>query len=153
MLKRLIKTIRRQPKARRDSIAMGIAGTFTAFVFMVWIYNVPSQMSSLSEEKETDSLPSFSHLFSEVKSQASAVKANFSGTDEETSSTTGQSKSEQNKQTTSESSSSYMNASTSSSSASGRYASSTLFNSIIETPLPATTSPRVVKIVTIKPAS
>lgn len=79
MIKRLIRTIRRQPKGKRDSIAMGIAGVFTAMVFMVWIYNMPERFASIAEKNSNDSSPGFSQLFSEVSSQASAIKASISG--------------------------------------------------------------------------
>ncbi len=83
MIKRLIKNIRRQPKARRDSIALSIAGTFTAAIFVVWLYHMPAR-NALFTAKETDSsAPGFSQFFNEFGNQASAIKSSFNQDTEE----------------------------------------------------------------------
>lgn len=80
MIKSFIRNIRRQPKWKRDNIAFGIAGTFTAVIFVVWLYHMPARISAISNKSSDDkSSASFSQLFSEVKSQASTIKASVSG--------------------------------------------------------------------------
>jgi hypothetical protein len=74
MLKRLIRSIRKQPKGTRDSIAMGIAVSFTAVVFIVWGYHMPARMSSITEKSADDETPSFSQLFFDFKNQATVIK-------------------------------------------------------------------------------
>ncbi len=70
MIKHLLKNIRKKPKAVRDNIAMGIAGTFTALVFSFWLYNVPEKFSAI---QENDNESSFFSLFSNIKEQAAVV--------------------------------------------------------------------------------
>ena len=80
MIKRLIKNIRRQPKHTRDKIALGVAGSFTAVIFAVWVYNVPARLSAISQEHEKDTAPVFSQLFDQIGSQLSSVKEAVSET-------------------------------------------------------------------------
>lgn len=75
MIKSLIKNIRRQPKATRDKIALGVAGLFTTAVFMIWLYHMPTKISSIAAEHQSDeSSPGFSQLFKEIGGQISSVK-------------------------------------------------------------------------------
>ena len=78
MIKRLLKTVRRQPKAVRDKIAMGLAGVFTALVATVWLYGSPDRFSASSELSTTESPPAFSQFFSNIGDQLAAVKESLS---------------------------------------------------------------------------
>jgi len=73
MIKHLVKKIRRQPKGVRDNIALGIAATFTAFIFVIWLYHLPVRNAALVENKQDES-SSFSQLLGGVSDQVSAIK-------------------------------------------------------------------------------
>ncbi|MCA9355395.1 hypothetical protein KC865_02480 [Candidatus Kaiserbacteria bacterium] len=79
MIKRLIRAIRRKPKGVRDNIALSIAGSFTAVVFMVWLYHMPARNAALVELQNDDSSPGFFKMFQGVEGQISAVKEAVKG--------------------------------------------------------------------------
>lgn len=77
MIRILIKYLRRQPKAIRDNIALGMAGVFTAVVAVFLFYTAPNGFfASVEGGKVTDEESSsvFSHFFSDIGSQFSSVK-------------------------------------------------------------------------------
>jgi len=77
-MRKLIGKIRRQPKQRRDSIAFGIAASFTFLVVTIWLFNVPNTFSGVlsttgSTEKTQEG------FFDKINSQAAAVKESIGG--------------------------------------------------------------------------
>lgn len=66
--------MRQKPKPVRDNIALGIAGVFTALVFSVWLYQVPSQIHAVSTPTKDDDSSAFTELFSSMKDQLATVK-------------------------------------------------------------------------------
>lgn len=78
MIRSLIGKIRRQPKAVRNNIAFGIAGTFTACVFMVWAYQLPSRLSEVTEVTGgAEEVGIFSQIFDQLGEQVATVKESF----------------------------------------------------------------------------
>ncbi|MEY3783989.1 MAG: hypothetical protein RLZZ230_311 [Candidatus Parcubacteria bacterium] len=89
MIKHLLKSIRKKPKAARDNIAMSIAGVFTVFIAIVWIYHLPAWYSAIEEKHSGKEAPGFSDIFGDFKDQfASAEKSKSTPTAEQASSTT-----------------------------------------------------------------
>lgn len=76
MIKRLLRNIRQKPKAVRDNIALGIAGTFTAIVFSIWVYHFPSKIAALTDSTQSDKgeeSPAFTDFFGEIKDQIATL--------------------------------------------------------------------------------
>jgi hypothetical protein len=72
-MRKLIGKMRRQPKHRRDTIALGIASGFTLLVATIWLYNVPSTLNrALSTADSPESREE--GFFDTLGSQAAAVK-------------------------------------------------------------------------------
>lgn len=74
MIKRFIRNLRQKPKTTRDMIALVFAGSFTALVSLVWLYNFPSKIPALGEVVKKDDKPAFSDFFSDFKDQVATVK-------------------------------------------------------------------------------
>ena len=87
MLRRLIRSIRRQPKPVRDQLALISAGVFTAVVAFVWVYHVPTKFAALNEQRQMTAHdtegPSFSQLFGGMREQVAAVRDAFSADETE----------------------------------------------------------------------
>jgi len=79
-MRKLIGKIRRQPKQRRDNIALGIASGCTFLVAAFWLFNVPDTFSGLLSAEDTQE-NSEAGFFDSLSSQAAAVKESFAGTD------------------------------------------------------------------------
>jgi hypothetical protein len=75
MIKRLINIVRNQPNEAKDKIALGVAGGFTAIVFVIWAYHLPARMESMNASEKDSSSPAFSQLISEVKEVFSSDEA------------------------------------------------------------------------------
>ena len=78
MFKRLIKNIRRKPKATRNRIALVVASVFTACIFAVWLYHIPNSLSTLADENSKDSAPFFSQFIDEIGDNISTMKSSVS---------------------------------------------------------------------------
>jgi len=76
MIKRFLRNLRQKPKGVRDNIALGIAGTFTAIVFMVWLHHFPSKAAVLTSQEQTkaDEKPGFAGIFGDFKEQLASLK-------------------------------------------------------------------------------
>jgi hypothetical protein len=79
MLRKLIGTIRRQPKHTRDNVALGIASTVTFVVAAVWLVNAPATFSGMlgvdTQENQTAS------FFDKMSEQTASVKDAFTDED------------------------------------------------------------------------
>jgi hypothetical protein len=79
MLRKLIGTIRRQPKHTRDNVALGIASTVTFVVAAVWMLNAPATFSGMlgvdGGEGQT------ANFFDKMSEQTAAVKEVFTAED------------------------------------------------------------------------
>lgn len=73
MIRRLLTNLRQKPKPVRDKIALGIAGSFTAAVFFVWIYQMSLGSEAGSENQNGDEPRLISQFIDDVKGQVSAV--------------------------------------------------------------------------------
>lgn len=78
MLRRLILSIRNKPKHVRDNYALGIAGTCTAIVLLVWLYHWPTMMTARSEgrihtEEGENTMP-LSGFFDQAKEQIATAR-------------------------------------------------------------------------------
>jgi len=83
-MRNIFQHIRRQPKSVRDNYALGIAGSFTSIILLLWIVDFPSEglLDALTEE--TAKLTPFTTLISESKEKLAEIKASLniaSGTD------------------------------------------------------------------------
>ncbi len=79
MIKRLIRNIRRKPKAVRDHIAFGVAGVFTAGVAFIWMYHLPfHQIDQTTEVTSITKESGFLSIFDDFKEQFAAVRSSFS---------------------------------------------------------------------------
>jgi hypothetical protein len=68
VIRRLLKNLRQKPKATRDSIAFSVAGSFTAIIFVVWLYQLPSRIDQMKSEHEGGQ-SGFAQLFTSIKDQ------------------------------------------------------------------------------------
>lgn len=84
MLIRLFRHVRRQSKTVRNNYALGIAGTFTSIVALVWLVNNSHQsmVSSTDVALDKENVP-FSNLFKQAKEQFAAIKASSTSTEEQ----------------------------------------------------------------------
>ncbi|MEN9922276.1 MAG: hypothetical protein RL097_553 [Candidatus Parcubacteria bacterium] len=76
MIKRILRNLRTKPKSVRNNIALGIAGTFTALVFSVWLYHFPNKISSLTEFSQSNknkNTAEFTDFFGQVKDQIATL--------------------------------------------------------------------------------
>jgi len=76
MIKRLLRQLRKQPKASRDNVAFISAGILTGIVAFVWVYHAPERLGVqesgvLSSAKDE---PGFWQLFSDFGSQMASVR-------------------------------------------------------------------------------
>lgn len=75
MIKSTIKKIRQKPKETRDRIALGIAGIFTAFVALIWMYNIPAKYSEITVSRnQNNESESFFALFGKFREQFTGAK-------------------------------------------------------------------------------
>lgn len=83
MLIRLFRHVRRQSKTVRNNYALGIAGTFTSIVALVWLMNNSHQsmVSSTDVALDKENVP-FSNLFKQAKEQFAAIKASSTSTED-----------------------------------------------------------------------
>lgn len=76
MIKRILRNLRMKPKSVRNNIALGIAGTFTALVFSVWLYHFPNKITSLTEfsqSNKNENTAEFTDFFGQVKDQIATL--------------------------------------------------------------------------------
>lgn len=74
MIRKTILKIRRQPKYVRNNIAMGLAGSFTAVVFVIWAYHIPSQLDEIDNGKNANENGLMSQFMDNVGKQVSSIK-------------------------------------------------------------------------------
>jgi triphosphoribosyl-dephospho-CoA synthetase len=84
--KKLFRHISSQSKAKRDSYALIVAGTFTGLVALIWAFSLPEKMGTLAGAVESEAELPFSNFLDEAGAQLAAVKEGFKN--EETASTT-----------------------------------------------------------------
>lgn len=73
MLRHFIQKVRRKPKAVRDNIALGIAGSVTALVLGGWVLiNNQTPLSGVAGEFSTKT-GAFSGLINQIKDQAASA--------------------------------------------------------------------------------
>ncbi len=77
-----IQTLRQKSKAARNNIAFGVACTFTAVVFAVWILVDPSGISESVTAVPTDQPRMFGGLIDQIKEQVAGAQQAFE-TDEQ----------------------------------------------------------------------
>ncbi len=73
-MKKLFRHISSQPKAKRDSYAFMVAGTFTGIVTLIWAFSLPGKMGTVGETPEADSPAPFANLIKETGEQLAAVR-------------------------------------------------------------------------------
>ena len=73
-MRKLFQHIRRQPKNVRDNYALGIAGSFTLVVALLWVVAFPSEGLLDEPEITTEKLTPFATLLSESKKKMAAIK-------------------------------------------------------------------------------
>ena len=72
MIRRLINSLRRKPKAVRDNIALSVAGGATAVVALAWVLITPGNIATVVSD--VDAAPgAFSTLFEQFRNQTAAV--------------------------------------------------------------------------------
>jgi len=74
-MKKFFKYIRSQPKSVRETYAFGLAASFTAFIFVIWLVANPGlglDKSTVAENSEKKSVP-FATFIKESKEQIGAV--------------------------------------------------------------------------------
>ena len=72
MIRRWIQELRHKPKPVRDRVALSIAGSATAFVFLAWLYVTPGKLGEVATEVR-EQPGTFSLLFDRVREQTAAV--------------------------------------------------------------------------------
>ena len=72
MIRRWIQELRHKPKPVRDRVALSIAGSATAFVFLSWLYVTPGKLGEVATEVR-EQPGTFSLLFDRVREQTAAV--------------------------------------------------------------------------------
>ena len=72
MIRRWIQELRHKPKPVRDRVALSIAGSATAFVFLAWLYVTPGKIGEVATEVR-EQPGTFSLLFDRVREQTAAV--------------------------------------------------------------------------------
>ena len=72
MLRRWVQELRHKPKPVRDRVALSIAGSATAFVFLSWLYVTPGKIGEVATEVR-EQPGTFSLLFDRVREQTAAV--------------------------------------------------------------------------------
>jgi len=72
MLRRWVQELRHKPKPVRDRVALSIAGSATAFVFLAWLYVTPGKIGEVATEVR-EQPGTFSLLFDRVREQTAAV--------------------------------------------------------------------------------
>lgn len=86
-MRKIFQHIRRQPKSVRDNYALGVAGSFTFVVMLLWLVALPSEGLLDEPEIATEKITPFATLMTESKKQFAALKAALntaSSTDTET---------------------------------------------------------------------
>lgn len=64
--------MRRKPRHVRERVATIAAGSFTAVVFVIWIFTTPGQMET--EEGNTERTKAFATFIGQVKEQMAGVR-------------------------------------------------------------------------------
>lgn len=72
MLRRFITQLRHKPKAVRDNIALGVAGSMTAVVVLAWVLVTPENISTVASEARKQP-GTFATLFNQIKEQTATV--------------------------------------------------------------------------------
>lgn len=73
-MKKLFRHISSQPKAKRDSYAFMVAGTFTGIVALIWAFSLPQKMGTVGDTPEANSAAPFANLIKETVQQLAAVR-------------------------------------------------------------------------------
>lgn len=73
-MRNFFQHIRRQPKSVRDNYALGIAGSFTTIVVLLWVVAFPSEGLLDAPEPEVEKLTPFATLISESKERIASFK-------------------------------------------------------------------------------
>lgn len=73
-MKKLFRHISSQPKAKRDSYAFMVAGTFTGIVALIWAFSLPGKMGTVGDTPEANSAAPFANLIKETGEQLAAVR-------------------------------------------------------------------------------
>lgn len=76
-MRNFFQHIRRQPKAVRDNYALGIAGSFTSVVLLLWVVAFPDGGLLDAPEQEVEKLTPFSTLLSQSKEKLAEIKASL----------------------------------------------------------------------------
>ncbi len=73
-MRKIFQHIRRQPKNIRDNYALGIAGSFTFIVMLLWVVALPSEGLLDEPEIAAEKLTPFATLVAESKKKIAAIK-------------------------------------------------------------------------------
>ena len=73
-MRKFFQHIRRQPKSVRDNYALGIAGTFTSIVVLLWVVAFPAGGLLDAPEQQVEKLTPFATLISESKQGLASIR-------------------------------------------------------------------------------
>lgn len=77
-MRKIFQHIRRQPKSVRDNYALGIAGSFTSIVVLLWVVAFPSEgLLDAPDEVAVEKTTPFATLISESKKRFVALKTSL----------------------------------------------------------------------------
>ncbi len=73
-MRKIFQHIRSQPKSVRDNYALGIAGSFTFVVMLLWVVALPSEGLLDEPAVATEKITPFATLVAESKKKIAAIK-------------------------------------------------------------------------------